>query len=117
MPRQQLARIYLALSVLQLVPIWAVRYLPTVDGASHVYNAWILRELLTHRGALVQHYFQIDWQPHPNWIATAAMALLMTIVPPIIVPMIAKYSSPAGTISIVEVSEKYSLLIRPVANM
>jgi hypothetical protein len=80
----QLKRIYLALSILQLVPIWSVRYLPTVDGASHVYNAWILRELLMHRGTLLQHYFQIDWQPHPNWIATAALALLMTIVPPII---------------------------------
>jgi hypothetical protein len=50
----QLKRIYFALSILQLVPIWSVRYLPTVDGASHVYNAWILRELLMHRGGLLQ---------------------------------------------------------------
>jgi type IV secretory pathway VirB2 component (pilin) len=82
--RRWMAPLFLALAILQLAPVWAVRYLPTVDGPSHVYNSWIFRELMMHRGGLIARYFQIDWRPHPNWIGTAVMAVLMTVVPPII---------------------------------
>ncbi len=42
-----LGRLFLALTLLYLVPIWSVRYLPTSDGPAHLYNAWVLRGLLT----------------------------------------------------------------------
>ena len=84
MTRRPLGAIFLAIAILQLVPVWAVRYLPTVDGPSHVYNAFVLRELVTGHSPTLAKTFRIDWRPQPNWIGTAAMALLMTVVSPVV---------------------------------
>lgn len=78
-----LRRLYIVTSVLALAPIWSVRYLPTADGPSHLYNAWLLRELIRGND-LVQRWFAINWSPVPNWSGHAILALLMTIVPPLI---------------------------------
>ena len=78
------ARLYVAVAILAVVPIWSVRYLPTVDGPSHVYNSWILHELLRGHGGPIAQWFAIDWRPHPNWIGHAIMAGLMFVVSPVI---------------------------------
>jgi hypothetical protein len=78
-----LKRLYAALALLQLVPIWAVHYLPTADGPAHLYNAWVVRELASGRGALLSRYFAIQWAPIPNWTDHAVLALLMTVIPPL----------------------------------
>lgn len=73
-------RHYLALVVAAIVPIWSGRWLPTIDGPSHVYNAWILQELL--RGHhLASQWYAIDWRPNPNWSGHALLALFMTVFP------------------------------------
>jgi len=79
-----LTRLYVAVSAVAIVPIWCVRYLPTVDGPSHLYNSWILNQLLRGAHGPIGEWFRIDWQPHPNWIGHAVMALLMAVVPPLI---------------------------------
>ena len=71
------------MSILALAPIWSVRYLPTADGPSHLYNAWLMREIL--RGnALVERWFVIQWLPYPNWSSHALLVMLMTVMPPLI---------------------------------
>lgn len=73
-------RHYLALAVAAVVPIWSCRWLPTIDGPSHVYNAWLLQELL--RGHhLASQWYAIDWRPNPNWSGHAILALLMAVFP------------------------------------
>jgi hypothetical protein len=79
-----LPRLYAAVAVATIVPIWCVKYLPTGDGPSHVYNAWILRELVRGTHGPIAQWFRIDWRPHPNWIGHAAMALLMIVVKPVV---------------------------------
>ena len=75
--------LFLGLALVLLVPIWAVDYLPTVDGPSHVYNAWILRQYAnTEEYPLFQQHYEIDWRPIPNWFGHAALALLMFPFPP-----------------------------------
>lgn len=70
--------LFLGLVGLLLLPIWSVEYLPTIDGPSHVYNAWILRQYgNTEEYPLFQQYYEIDWRPIPNWFSHAALALLM----------------------------------------
>src|SRR5437762_3857092 len=81
---RQTGWLFLLLALLQLVPIWSVHYLPTTDGPSHLYNSWVMRELLSGHRGLIADYFAIDWRPHPNWIGTAFMAALMTILPPLV---------------------------------
>jgi len=84
MTRRHNAFVFLALALLQLVPIWSVHYLPTTDGPSHLYNAWVLRSLIRGDQPQLAQTFEIDWRPHPNWIGTALMAALMSIVPPLV---------------------------------
>lgn len=70
--------LFLVVALLLLVPIWAVDYIPTIDGPCHVYNAWILRQYHnTEEYPLFQQYYEIDWQPIPNWFSHATLALLM----------------------------------------
>ena len=76
--------LFLALALLYLIPIWSVDHLPTSDGPSHLYNAWILHELIAGDTGTISRHYAIDWRPHPNWIGQAALALLMSIVPPVI---------------------------------
>src|SRR5205809_5945752 len=81
---QMSARLYVAVAIVAVIPIWSVRYLPTVDGPSHVYNSWLLRQLLLGAQGPIAQWFRIDWRPHPNWIGHAVMAALMFVVTPIV---------------------------------
>ena len=84
MNRRVVVALFVAAALVQLVPIWSVHYLPTTDGPSHLYNAWVLRALIRGDQPQLARTFEIDWQPHPNWIGTAFMAALMSIVPPLV---------------------------------
>src|SRR3954447_7853707 len=79
-----LRRLYLGLAILSLAPIWAASYLPTADGPSHVYNSWVLHELVAGKAGVVSQWYAVDWRPHPNWTGHAVLALLMTVFPPLI---------------------------------
>lgn len=75
--------LYFTLCLVYLVPVWAVEYLPTTDGPAHTYNAWIVRERGNAAGnPQLGRYLEVDARPLPNWLGHAAMAGLMTAVPP-----------------------------------
>src|SRR5215212_10528590 len=77
--------LFVLLAALYITPIWSVRYLPTGDGPTHVYNAWVLRVLATGDApANITRAYRIDWTPFPNWTGHALMALAMLVVPPIV---------------------------------
>lgn len=69
--------LFAGMVLLLLVPIWSVDYLPTTDGPSHVYNAWVLRHLGSAEHPLLQEHYEVDPRPFPNWLSHAALALLM----------------------------------------
>lgn len=75
--------LFFALAVLHLVPFWVVTYVPTVDGPSHVYNAWVQAHLgdTEHYPAL-REYFEIDHRPLPNWTAQVSLRALLLVLPP-----------------------------------
>jgi hypothetical protein len=77
--------LFAALALLALVPFWAVAWVPTVDGPSHVYNAWIQAHLGDGGSGsypALAEYFEIDRRPLPNWTAQAALRLLLAVLPP-----------------------------------
>src|SRR5216684_284466 len=76
--------LYLVLAVVAIAPVWSAQYLPTADGPSHLYNSWVLRELIGGRNAILAQAYAIDWRPHPNWSGHVVLALLMTLVPPLV---------------------------------
>ena len=65
---------FLALVVLQLLPIWSVPYFPSDDGPSHVYNAIVMREYNRPDRAAFREYFQISRRPDPNWFGHLVLA-------------------------------------------
>ncbi len=78
------AWVYAALVALYLVPFWAVPgYLPSTDGPSHVYNAWLLGELAGPAPArLLRAYYTINPQPVPNSLGHVALLALLRALPP-----------------------------------
>ncbi|HEX6900513.1 MAG TPA: hypothetical protein VF789_12390 [Thermoanaerobaculia bacterium] len=81
---RRLRRLFFALALLYVLPLWTVRYLPTIDGACHTYNAWILRQYHNvEEYPLFQEHYEINARPYPNWTGHAVTALLMFVVPPL----------------------------------
>lgn len=65
-----------------LLPIWSVSRVPTTDGPCHVYNAWILGELVAGDAPFLAEHYEIDKRPFPNWLGHLVLALLMVVVDP-----------------------------------
>lgn len=81
--RWWLNALFTVVALLHLLPVWRVEYLPTVDGASHVYNATVLRELSAGTPAF-RRVFSADLRPYPNWLGHAFLWLALAVVPPLI---------------------------------
>ncbi len=81
--RWWLHALFVVVALLHLLPVWRVEYLPTVDGASHVYNATVLRELTAGTPAF-QRVYAADLRPYPNWLGHAFLWLALGVVPPVV---------------------------------
>ena len=66
------------------MPFWAVPgYLPSTDGPSHVYNAWVLGQLAGPAPVpLLRQYYYLNRQPVPNSLTHVALLTLMWALPP-----------------------------------
>ena len=84
MSKRAAAWLFAIVAVVQLVPVWSVRYIPTNDGPEHVYNALVIHDLVAGRENAITKTYAIDPHPYPNWIGHALMAMLMAVVPPVI---------------------------------
>lgn len=70
--------LFVGLALLYLLPLWAVRFVPTTDGPCHLYNSWILRQLATGEAPpVIEQHYEINPRPFPNWSGQAVMALLL----------------------------------------
>jgi hypothetical protein len=70
--------LFAGVALLHLLPVWRVDYVPTVDGASHVYNASVLRELSAATPAF-QRVYSADVRPYPNWLGHALLFFAMAV--------------------------------------
>lgn len=77
--------LFVFLTALQVVPVWSAVYVPTGDGPTHIYNAWVLHGLATGTAPpAVAETYRIDWRPHPNWSGHVFMALAIAVMPPLV---------------------------------
>lgn len=76
-----IGKLFFAVVLLQLVPVWAAPYFPTSDGPSHVYNAFVLRELMLGHGGAIARTYAVDWHPYPNLLGHVILAMLLGIFP------------------------------------
>lgn len=75
------AFISFALLALQIALPWTVPHLTTMDGASHLYSATIVRDLLLH-GSSSPYFPYYTLQPAivPNWTGTLALSVAVSMV-------------------------------------
>lgn len=74
--------LFAALIALHLLPIWSVAHFPSQDGPNHLYSADILRRYGGPEGELARRFYTINPRPNPNWLSHAALAGLLTALPP-----------------------------------
>jgi hypothetical protein len=76
-------RLYFGLLVLlHLVPVWTCAYFLTLDGPSHVYNAWLWKTLLLNPQHPFHQYVTFNLQPEPNFLSHVLLAAAMTVLSP-----------------------------------
>jgi hypothetical protein len=61
--------------------IWGVQWFLTQDGSAHLYNAHILLKLLQSDARFGQFY-QVQWQPLPNWAGHLSLMALLSFLSP-----------------------------------
>ncbi|RKU31287.1 hypothetical protein C6497_02005 [Candidatus Poribacteria bacterium] len=76
--------ILIVLIVLHLIPVWCFKYFPTQDGASHIYNAYVLKEYHHPDNSQLREVYELNSTLFPNWTSHALLLILMYIFPPII---------------------------------
>ena len=72
------------LLLVHLLPIWIVKYFPTQDGPSHIYNAQVFKEYHDHNNFRIRDVYQLNWAPFPNWTTHLLMAILIHIFSPLV---------------------------------
>ncbi len=76
--------LFTVLLILHLLPIWIFGYFPSQDGASHVYNALVLKEYNQHENFKMRDAWKLNIIIFPNWLSHISLAALLYVFPPVI---------------------------------
>ncbi len=71
---------YLVL-LINAILILTVKYYPSMDGPSHLYNSNLLKELILNPSSEIHNYFVINKFPVANWISIVILALFNSFLP------------------------------------
>ena len=72
------------LLVVHLLPVWGFKYFPTQDGASHIYNSYVVKEYHKHENYRLREVYDLNATIFPNWTSHALLAMLLYVFPPLI---------------------------------
>jgi len=75
------AVIFFIVTLLNLYPVLSNQYFPTLDGAAHLYNANIIKELILHPEGAFANYFEFNSSPVPNWTGHFILTFFRFIFP------------------------------------
>ena len=76
--------IVIVLLVIHLLPVWGFKYFPTQDGASHIYNSYVVKEYHNHENYRLREVYELNATLFPNWTSHALLLLLLYVFPPLI---------------------------------
>ncbi|MYB93604.1 hypothetical protein F4054_09000 [Candidatus Poribacteria bacterium] len=74
----------IVLLIIHLLPVWGFKYFPTQDGASHIYNSYVLKEYHKHENYRLREVYELNTTLFPNWTSHILLAALLYIFPPLI---------------------------------
>jgi hypothetical protein len=103
-------RVFVALLVVHLVPLWIFRYFPSQDGPSHLANANIIREYGTREYGILREYYLLNPILTPNWFWHLILSGFESILP----THVAEATFLSAYVILVPVSLRYA--ISSVAN-
>ena len=70
--------------VLHLLPVWGFKYFPTQDGASHIYNSYVVKEYHKHENYRLREVYDLNATIFPNWTSHALLVVLLYVFPPLV---------------------------------
>ena len=73
--------LFALLVIVGTLPILLNRYFVTLDGPAHLYNAILIRELVTGNHPEIHNLFMMNYFPVPNWSGHFLMALFSLVLP------------------------------------
>jgi len=62
--------------ILNTIPVLSVKYFFTIDGATHYYNANLIKNLVLGNSPLITSFFKFNTVVPPNWTGHAILAIL-----------------------------------------
>ncbi len=74
--------LFVATLVLNLIPVLLTRFVPTMDGPAHLYNARLLKHLLFGSGDFLSGAFILNSEAVPNWSSHFLLISFNEIFPP-----------------------------------
>ncbi|PKP02767.1 MAG: hypothetical protein CVU11_10655 [Bacteroidetes bacterium HGW-Bacteroidetes-6] len=73
--------LFLFLVLVNLLPAFAGRFFPTMDGAAHLYNSNLINNLLFAKSTGLSGYFIFNPEVIPNWSGHAILAIFNLFLP------------------------------------
>jgi hypothetical protein len=67
--------IFTLVTLFNLYPFVALRFFPTLDGASHMSNANLINQIVLYHNDLIRQFFIINPEPIPNWTTHLILSL------------------------------------------
>ncbi|MEI6522622.1 MAG: hypothetical protein WCO37_03915 [Bacteroidota bacterium] len=65
--------------IINLIPVLASKFFPSMDGAAHLYNSNLINHLISNSNSPLQQYFVFNSEILPNWSGHFLLSLLIFI--------------------------------------
>lgn len=72
--------IFYLILIINIAYLWYTRFYPTMDGPAHLYNANLIRHILTGND-FIKEYYQINAFPVPNWTSHFLLTFFRLMMP------------------------------------
>lgn len=74
--------LFAVLLLVHVAPLWVIKYFPTQDGPSHVYNSMVLKEYHKHENYRIRDLYKLNIRVFPNWTSHLLLSTLLYVVSP-----------------------------------
>ncbi|NOU17140.1 MAG: hypothetical protein HOO91_06230 [Bacteroidales bacterium] len=75
------SNIFYFVFIVNLILIFTVRFYPSIDGPSHLYNANIISHLVSGNNTPLNDFYILNKIPTPNWLSHFLLSLFIFVFP------------------------------------
>lgn len=73
--------VYFVIIVIHLIPLFTGTFFPTSDGAAHLYNAELMKDMLLNKTPILTEFLEWNLYPDPNRFSHVYLATLLFFLP------------------------------------